>query len=60
MYNMETRHDLRRPNCPKAEPQKFVSHSNGTIFYKCKNCNYLGAIEAFTAILHVSEISQSH
>jgi len=48
MYSMETRHDIRRPNCSKAEPEKFVSHSNGTIFYNCKNCNYLGIIEAFT------------
>lgn len=56
MYSMETRHDLRRPNCSKAEPEKFVGHSNGTVFYKCKNCNYLGTIDAFTATLRVSEI----
>ncbi|CDI06249.1 hypothetical protein [Candidatus Nitrosotenuis uzonensis] len=45
---MDTGHDLRRPHCKMAEPEKFVSHSNGTIFYRCKNCNYLGTIEVFT------------
>ena len=44
------RHDLRRPDCPKAEPQKFVSHSNGTMYYMCKNCDYLGTIKAFTKV----------
>lgn len=58
MKYMNTRHDLRKPNCQRAEPQKFVSHSNGTVFYLCKNCNYLGRIEAFTKNLHISEISQ--
>jgi len=45
-HNM-SRHDSRRPNCPKAEPQAFVSHSDGTLFYLCKNCNYLGTIDMF-------------
>ncbi|MEM3025385.1 MAG: hypothetical protein QXW37_06465 [Candidatus Nitrosotenuis sp.] len=49
---MDTGHYLRKPNCPKAEPQKFISHSNGTVFYKCKNCSYLGTIEVFTKPLY--------
>jgi len=57
---MNTRHDFRRPNCSKTEPQKFVRHSNGTLFYMCKNCNYLGTIEDFTETFRISEISQSH
>jgi hypothetical protein len=56
-YGMN-RHDSRRPNCPKAEPQAFVSHSDGTLFYLCKNCNYLGTIDMFTETPHVSEIAQ--
>ncbi|MEX0657240.1 MAG: hypothetical protein WD154_06825 [Nitrosopumilaceae archaeon] len=55
---MKNKHDHFRPNCPKNEPEMLATHSNGTVYYRCKNCNYFGTIESFTAPFHASEILQ--
>ena len=56
----KSKHDYFKQECPKNEPEEIATHSNGTVFYKCKNCNYFGAIESFTKTFHASEILQQH
>lgn len=55
---MKTKHDYFNPDCPKNEPNMLASHSNGTVYYTCKNCNFFGTIESFTKVFHASEILQ--
>lgn len=56
----KSKHDYFKQDCPKNEPEKIATHSNGTVFYRCKNCNYFGSIESFTEPFHASEILQQH
>lgn len=55
-----SRHDYFNPNCPKNKPHMLATHSNGAVYYRCKNCNYFGTIESFTEVFHVSERLQQH
>ena len=54
------KHDYFNPYCKENKPEKLATRSDGTVFYRCKNCNYFGVIESFTSIFHVSEILQEH
>jgi len=42
----------------KNEPVKIATHSDGRIFYKCKNCNYVQTLDGFTNPSRISEIPQ--
>ena len=55
---MTSKHDYFNPDCPKNEPVMLATHSNGTIYYICKNCNYFGTIESFTENFRTYEIAQ--
>lgn len=55
---MQTRHDFNKPDCPKNEPEELATHSDGRVFYKCKNCSYVGTMEKFTLPFHTSDILQ--
>jgi len=58
---MSNKHDhFKQGDCPKNKPEILATHSNGTTFYRCKNCNYFGTIESFTKPFHTSEILQQH
>lgn len=57
---MQSKHDYFKQDCPKSEPETVATHSNGTVFYRCKNCNYFGTIESFTDPFHAYEILQQH
>ena len=57
---MASRHDYFKQDCSGNEPETIAIHSDGTAFYRCKNCNYFGAIESFTKPFHASEIVQQH
>ncbi len=56
---MASKHDYFK-DCSNNEPEAIAAHSSGTIFYRCKNCNYFGEIESFTTPFHASEILQQH
>lgn len=58
MVTMYTRHDFNKPECPSMELEKIGIHSNGTIYYVCRNCRYAGKSNSFTKPFRVSEISQ--
>lgn len=55
---MKTQHDVNYPECIKNEPEKITTHSDGRIFYKCKNCNYVKTLDGFTNPSRISEIQQ--
>jgi len=57
---MQSKHDYFKQECLKNEPEAIATHSDGTVFYRCKNCNYFGKIESFTGSFHTSEILQQH
>lgn len=57
---MQTRHDFNKPECRGMKLEKLATHSNGTVFYICRNCGYAGKSESFTKPFHVSEILQQH
>ncbi len=57
---MKSKHDYFNPDCKKNEPDNMATHSNGTLYYRCKNCNYFGTIESFTKVFRTSEIAQQH
>jgi len=57
---MASKHDYFKKDCSGNKPEKIATHSNGTIFYRCKNCDYFGEIESFTKPFHASEILQQH
>jgi len=58
---MSNKHDhFKQNDCPKNEPELLATHSNGTAFYRCKNCDYFGTIESFTKPFHTFEILQQH
>ncbi len=58
---MLSKHDhFKQDDCTKNEPELLATHSDGTAFYKCKNCNYFGTIESFTKPFHIFEILQQH
>ena len=48
-----------QPDCKKSKPDNLATRSNGTLYYKCKNCNYFETMESFTKAFHSSEISQN-
>lgn len=55
-----SKHDYFKQDCIQNEPEKLATNSDGTVFYRCKNCNYFGTIKSFTETFHVSEIPQQH
>ena len=55
---MASKHDYFKQDCSKNEPEIIATHSSGTAFYRCKNCNYFGTIESFTKPFQTSEILQ--
>ena len=57
---MASKHDYFKQDCSKNEPERIATHSSGTAFYRCKNCNYFGTIESFTKPFQTSEILQQH
>ena len=57
---MSSKHDYFKKDCSGNEPEKIATHSNGIIFYRCKNCNYFGKIESFTKPFRAFEILQQH
>jgi len=57
---MVSKHDYFKQDCSKNEPERIATHSSGTAFYRCKNCNYFGTIESFTKPFQTSEILQQH
>jgi len=57
---MTSKHDYFKQDCSKNEPEAIATHSSGTAFYRCKNCNYFGTIESFTKPFHTYEILQQH
>jgi hypothetical protein len=55
---MQTKHDFNKPECPGIKLEKLATHSNGTVFYACRNCGYAGKSESFTEPFHASQILQ--
>lgn len=58
--NMASKHDHFKQDCSNNEPEAIGTHSNGTVFYRCKNCNYFGTKDSFTKPFHASEILQQY
>jgi len=50
------RHDHYNPDCPKNEPIRLAQHSDGTVYFTCKNCGSFGDTEHFNASFDISEI----
>lgn len=60
IINMASRHDYFKQECQNNEPEMIGTHSDGTVFYRCKNCNYFGTTDSFTKPYHTFEITQQH
>jgi len=55
-----TGHDHFNPDCSANEPEFLARHSNGTNYYRCKNCNYFGVLDYFSKPFDASELLQQH
>ena len=54
------KHDFIHPDCHEMNVELIGTHSNGTKFYRCKNCGHAGPEVSFNGTFHISEILQPH